>query len=240
VRKSSYPKLAVTLVIAGAFGLCACVGAGNDVPIRVKGAHPFKTAASGGGCEFDDTIFISGGSLDVSARTSYSVWFDVKNETQEIETSTNGEVIAGSSRNDFYVSRTNFRYTASNGLAFQAEPENRFSVIEPGGNGLKMGMDLIGLKASTQLPTSISAGAEPFELLVSFDLTGRFAHGGAEVTSNRVTFPITIFSSGFTGCPPLADGGVDRIAPTGPCGSGGGQDGPIGCCANPNFAPFCN
>jgi hypothetical protein len=77
------------------------------------------------------------------------------------------------------------------------------------------------------------AAGDVVNLNVQFQAAGEL-YSGQKIRSSTVNYPITVFRSTFAGC------GGDRIAPTGICGLGGGQDGtPSGCCADPNFTDAC-
>ncbi len=245
MRTTAHLKLA--LLVAPLL-VVACLSRGDESPVRIGAAHPFKLGPPTV-CEFDSTINQFGGSLDLARGPTYSNWFDVRNELQDIETVVDGEPLDAPSRNDVYIKKINFSYAASNGFPFDSETVVVHSVIPPKGL-LKYGIDLIGPKAGRTLSASfpstritadggvVGSVVEPFELQATFNMSGNLGSGG-EFTSNKVTFPITIYSSGFSGCPQPDDGGVNIVAPSGPCGSIGGQDGPIGCCSNPAYNDFC-
>ena len=62
----------------------------------------------------------------------------------------------------------------------------------------------------------------PVTLEFRFALEGTI--GGGNYATDPADFTISVFNSGFPGCPPPT-----RLAENGPCGTFGGQDSPIVC-----------
>jgi hypothetical protein len=212
------------LVVAGLVA-SGCVPTDSDSPIRVLGAQ-LVPSTNEGGCEFADTgdPLLTRGSMDVSARTSFFIQFNVESNLQATETQVGGDTIAGPERNDFIAEQQELNYTLSGtSVSFEQETVQIYSVIRPGDTARTI-VDLIGPKAYATLLANVPAGTAA-ELVVTMQLVGRLASGPV-IRSTEATFPITVFNSGFTGCP--AGTGLD---PTGPCSSGGGQNGvPPQCC----------
>jgi hypothetical protein len=203
----------------------------EDTPIRLLNARPVSGEPSA--CSPGDIAQYTG-SLDASGQGSYLIAFNTESNIQSLSTSTGGVSIAGPDRNDFLAKEMLLTYTSNPALPFEQEIVPVWFVIRAGasGDGSWIIVDLLGPKAAETLAGGV--GAEPVQLTVSFQLAGEL-YSGQKVRSSTASFPITVTNSGFAGC---AAG--DRIAPTGPCGSGGGQDGArIGCCSDPAFADVC-
>lgn len=217
-------KTRVSVIVAALITAAGCAPTDSDPPIRLLGAQ-LVPSTTGGGCEFADESdpLLTRGSMDISARSSFFIQFSVESNLQPVETQVGGDVIAGSERNDFIVKQQILNYTLSGtSAAFEQETLAIYSVIRPGATNRTI-VDLIGPRAYATLLANVPAGSAA-ELIVNFQLAGNLASGPA-VRSTIASFPITVFNSGFAGCP-----SGTGLNPGGPCSSGGGQNGVPLCC----------
>ncbi len=205
----------------------------NDSSIRFLNAFEFTLGPTQGGCS-PQAVAIYRGSLDLAGSDRYYVAFDWESDLQSISTMIAPDTLAGPQRNEFVLDHFVFNYSSTPSLSFQPEQVNAFAVSAPGANGSNnwLGISLITPQARQRLRDAIQAGdLTGVELLVTFQAFGALA-SGEKLSTNKVTFPIQVYRSSFTQCRVAGD----VRAPTGPCGSFGGQDGtPVGCCKD--FTP---
>lgn len=217
MKNLTLPLAALALA---AFG---CAPADSDSAIRILSARAIPSSA--GVCTFADTESpsLTRGSLDISSRNRYLAQFGIESILLPLETEVGDEVIAGAERLDFIADQMVVNYTLSgSSVTFEEEALAMYALIRAGASAEQI-VDLIGPKAAATLATAVPVGGVA-ELLVRFQLRGHLASGAA-IRSTEITFPITVFNSGFTGC---ATG--EGFNPAGPCGTGGGQDGIPVCC----------
>jgi hypothetical protein len=197
----------------------------NDAAVRFLNAHTLLPTAAGGVCTAS-TIGIYRGSLDLSGNTNYILQYDVESNYQSIVTTVPPDTVANQSRNEFVSKRIVFNYTSTPSLPFQTEQLDIYWVVQPNtttGNWLQL--YLLAPQARQLLIDSVQVG-QPVEVLVQFQVFGELA-SGQKTNTNKVSYPITVYRSGFTTCRVAGD----VRAPTGPCASPGGQDGSlVACC----------
>jgi hypothetical protein len=208
--------------ILPALALCCSFGCiTNDSPIRLLGAHPLKVSDTD--CAAEDVQIISG-RLDVSAQPSYLLQFDLESDMQRINTNTGGTSIADESRNNFYANEVILSYTSTPALTFEQESVPVHFVVEPGSPAI-VRMNILTRKAYTVLSQNVLVPSDKLDLRLQLEFRGYLA-SGQKLRSNSIVYPISVFTSGFTGCPANT-----LLTRTGPCGSTGGQDGaPVICC----------
>lgn len=212
------------LATAPLFGI-GCVS--NDSSIHILNAFPYQSALSNGSCQAM-SIGQPGGTLDISGNTAYILQWTVESTLQQISSSISGETpFQGPQRNDWIANQVVYSYTTvpalNPPLAGEAVPYS-WRIAAGSSSTSFIGMQMIGPTATNQLVASVRVG-NTVQLVVTFYLQGQLA-SGQKLNTNKVSYPIWIYNSGFPGCA----AGVKRI-PSGPCGYAGGQDGTlVGCC----------
>jgi hypothetical protein len=199
----------------------------NQSPIRILGAVPLQTGPSSGagGCQAVSGLNTPGGSLDISGSIAYLVQFNVASDLQSISTVVPPDTIDTPNRNTFYASQLAYSYTSTPSLNLPPESIAYYYVIPPNSTGGAIRPDLITYNAAQQLVSNVRRG-DVYSLDVTIQLQGQLA-SGQKLSSNKVTYNIDVYNSGFPGC---ARGDVQ--VPSGPCGLPGGQDGTlVGCCS---------
>lgn len=217
----------VIFVAALALGALGCVS--TDDPIRLLGVRSLTGDAES--CEASDIQLVAG-SLDVSGTTFYVAQFDMESSLQQLSSSSGGETIAGANRNDFFADEVVLSYTSTPSQPFEEERVPMHFVLPPGASrdDSFLRMNIIGPKAAQRLVDNVTPG-NTLDLVVTLEVRGHLA-SGQDVSSNPVSYPISIFNSGFAGCTsPLI------LAGTGPCGLPGGQDGSRPGCIDPTATP---
>jgi hypothetical protein len=224
-------KLTKLMTLAGAtLALGAgCLPANADSPIQILGAFPLASTSVPGECVTGDGDFSrSGGSIDVAAFESssmgYLVAFSVINEMQRYSTTVGGDTLART-RNNFVANEARFQFATADNRPLDEQSLALHLLIEPatGADGSTVIVNLLPARTQTQLKGMIPPGGTPLDMSVTWFLNGRTA-SGVPITSNRVTYPITVFNSGTPKCADVA-GVPHRFRRNGPCGNIGGQDG---------------
>jgi hypothetical protein len=140
--------------------------------------------------------------------------------------------LQGPSRNDFIADAILFSYSATPpvpGLANEVVPIF-FRIPAGASTGTFLQMYLTTANTQQALRASVARG-QTVNLNITLQVRGALA-SGQKISSNKITFPIQVYNSGFSGTCAVGD---VRI-PSGPCGSPGGQDGSlVGCCRD--FTP---
>ncbi len=218
-------RLLKTLFIAAPLLGISCVP--NDSSIHILNSFPYQSATSNGACQAL-TVGIAGGSLDLSGNTSYILQWTVESTLQQLSNNISGEsAFQGPQRNDWISNAVVYSYSTvpalTPPLADEIQPYS-WRIAAGASTGSFIGMQMIGPTATNRLIASVGVGTV-VQLVVTFYLQGQLA-SGQKLNTNKVTYPIWIYNSGFPGCA----AGVKRI-PSGPCGTAGGQDGTlVGCC----------
>jgi hypothetical protein len=210
------PKFALLLAVAMMGTGCMVE---NDAAIKIRGAYSLSAEAE---CEINDDVEIYRGSLDIAAAQSFRLVFKIASNLQVIETVGSGDIIVPGNRNDFYGEEIVFNYSSTPPLTFQEEIVPVHFVISPSSESNTV-LDLLAPVATQNLWDNV---VDYTELAVTFYVRGRLA-SGQRLQTSEVTYPIGVYRSAFAGCP----AGV-RMAPSGPCGSGGGQNGSIVACCD--------
>jgi len=217
-------KLPTYLILASTLAAVGCT-VPNDSAVRFLNAHQFMLGPQSGGCA-PQNINIYRGSLDLAGNTRYIAAFDWESVLQPITTTINGDPLASPARNEWVLDHLVFNYSSTPSLSFQAEQLNGYAVQAPGASGSSnwIGLSLLAPQARQTLIDHVQVGGS-YEVLVTFQGFGAL-NSGPQIPTNKVTYPIVVYRSAFTGCAP-----PDIQAPTGPCGDPGGQDGTVvGCC----------
>lgn len=221
----------VVALLAGA----GCVP-GNG-PIRVNGVFAYETEA----CGLEGDIFIARGSTDLSGSGRWGGVISLTNEEPAREVfDSRGRPLSSVGANNFVSEYLQLKYTSQPALRF-ADENVPFVGVLPAeaddvrwGVGLGPGGGLIGPKA---LQTLRDSGREDdTTLLVTFSFVGHYERGGTG-QSNPFTFPIIITNRTPTAAPCVSP---RFLAPTGPCGGEGGQDGTSVICCTAATDPGCS
>jgi hypothetical protein len=225
------------------------LGAANcgvtDNPIFVTGFATMDPTGKGE-CKLDTAVFQTGGTMDLApgASNSFLVRVDLRSDFDPGLDTKGGApgsevLIKGDRRNAVNIDEVLIT-PSSQGLTFQPETlPTSFVVLA--GSTQKVGTDLIGSQALATLRASPGAadGGLFRDMRVKIEFRGNLLAGG-RVSSAPITFPITVFNSGFMGCTPmpLPDGGTNHVVLNGPCGRPGGQDGVPACCSGDPDCPL--
>lgn len=218
---------AVAVVLAA--GANSCVP--NDSSIHILNAFPLSPTAGAQGCTAL-TIALYSGSLDISATSRYLLQFQMESTFEIINTTGTTDVIQGPQRNDFIADAILFSYSATPpvaGLANEVVPV-AFRIPAGASTGTFMQVYMITANTYQALLATVGRG-QTVTINITIQVRGRLA-SGQRLSSNKVTFPIQVYNSGFSGTCAVGD---VRI-PSGPCATPGGQDGSlVGCCRD--FTP---
>jgi hypothetical protein len=225
------PNRIVAVLFLAAAG---CVP-GNS-PIRIVGAFPLDPTT----CKTSMTAPMQGsGTLDVSGSLTYIIDFDVESDAVVAPplADVNGINLQTTSQNDFVVDSLITSYTMKDNnsgasTTFKGDTRPVYGVIAPGAV-VHVTVNLIGENAVKTLLTAVTDTSQVETLIVTATLKGHLQSGGM-FSSDPVNFPITVTRSDVgpmtVDCPNTLPNGANATQPTGPCGSGGGQDGfPITC-----------
>jgi len=218
---------------------CLVVGCvPNESSIHLLNAFPYQNAQVNGACQAA-TVGITAGTLDISGTSSYLLQFQMESTFQQLSNGISGEpAFQGPSRNDWIATEILYSYSSVPALspALADELLPIYFRLPAGASSTSfIGIDMITATAAQRLASTVRLG-DVVTLNITIQLRGELA-SGQKVNTNKVTYPIEVFNSGFQGC---AAG--DRRVLSGPCGSPGGQDGSlVGCCRQftppPNGCP---
>ncbi len=191
-------KYVLVLMLAQLPLLPACTAPSNQSIIISSALAP------GGSCNFQDfTLYVEGGSLDMSVYKTNSSYYQVfawENDLQNISVNYNGTNITEDTPNTFIANRIELTYD----FVGQANPPpgiiNFSAAIFPGAlpTTNSVGVYLLTPAAADFVypivrDAAIAAQeAKSFTLNVTFDLAGTLVGGGAAAT-NPITYPITLF-----------------------------------------------
>jgi hypothetical protein len=195
----------------------------NDSSIRFVGTRSVKPGTGiGGVCQASDLQSL-GGSLDLAGFSNYVIQLNIESNLQSIVTNV-PEPVAGSSRNDFIAKYLQFSYQSTPPVSFQTVQQVTTMVIKAGSTAQSfLVIFLFPPEAVKTLYANVPVGGS-LDVNVTVQLFGELA-SGQKLSTNKLTYPVHVYRSSFTGCP------GDIQAPTGPCGSFGGQDGTdVACC----------
>jgi len=216
------------VMLLGPLALLGC--SADQLSVVISNAR-----AAGDKCDFtDDTIYVSGGSVDMrpydvgtppvtfQSASFYQV-FSWENNLISVPLVVNGQTVDPGAGNNFVVDTAHFSYQYSGaGQTFEDEIANMRAVISAGGTARdnSVGVELIQPKAAAKLLTIVNT--TPQTLLVTFWLSGKLT-AGSSLNTNKVSFPITVYQSaaGTLTCP------AGQV-PTSTCGEVG-RGSNIGC-----------
>lgn len=226
-----YAKVAIVGVVGVVLALAACSSDQLGVVVLSARAPTDK-------CDYsDDTLYVSGGSVDfrpyktgplggTAQATNFYQVFSWENNLQKIPLTVNGQVVDPGSGNDFITDTAVYSYRLSDASAtIPDQIENLRAIVTAGGDPAKNSApaDLIQPGAAAILDPVLGPVAKT--LLVTFHYEGKTA-AGASLTTNDVSFPVTVYKSGdtvldcFGGGFPNPDGGspIPTTLQTGTCG----------------------
>ena len=208
-----------------AFSAVGCVEPEQEILISF--ARPLETDETTGACTPSEDFQTGGGSLDISGSGSYLLGFDLTSKLERVSETVGGREVANASRNDITITEEVLSYVSTPNLSLEDETVSTRFLLTSGENDEAYNIsDLIGPKAEVVLREKVLPGS-PVELKVTLKYQGTIASGGA-AESNEITFPISVFSTGFTACTAPA-----VLIRNGPCGRSGGQDGTSPTCVAP-------
>jgi len=218
---------------------CLVVGCvPNDSSIHLLNAFPYQNAQINGACQAA-TVGITAGTLDIAGTSSYLLQFQMESTFQQLSNGVSGESpFQGPSRNDWIATEILYSYSSVPALSPPLADELLpiyFRLPAGASSTSFIGIDMITATTAQRLASTVRVG-DVVTLNITIQLRGELA-SGQKVNTNKVTYTIEVFNSGFQGC---AAG--DRRVLSGPCGSPGGQDGSlVGCCRQftppPNGCP---
>ncbi len=214
-----------------AASVTGCVANQGDAPVRFLGARVLKSEAAGCGL---GELQLAQGTLDVSGGGSYLLGVNVETNNISQPIVINGEVFSGPGLSDINMREMVLTYQSQPSLTLPTEERIPFyAVFRPGttGTGSFALLYAIGPKALEALQASVAVG-ETVTVLATLKAVGQFS-GGAPVETNKITFPIIVYNSGFnpqTGTCPVA--GQQPVGYWGPCNQVGQDTGAI-CSAPP-------
>jgi len=196
------------LLLAGA----ACTPQESSA-VRFTYAHPLDSE-----CVPVQSHYISAGLLNVAMMLtpSYPLGFGIESYLGGNFTDVEGEILAGSERNDFYVNLLHRRYVSVPPLPLPSEPASALhTIIRPGDTDGTFALDMISAAIAPALQ-ALAAG-DSVTLTATIQLEGRLASGQG-MRTNEVNFPIRVVRT-----PPpatCADGAPPTLV-EGPCGNVG-------------------
>jgi len=186
------------LLLFPAVAILAACAAEPDTSVVVSIAR-----APGENCDFSDpTKYIEGGAVDMSVYGDASSYFQVfswESQLQQITTTVNGDQISGPVLNTFVANRVELSYILVGGTNPPPGIINMAAAIPAGGTADKasVGVELLTPEAAAAGNAAAVTGTSQ-TLLVTFQVAGNVV-GGAGLTTNPVTFPLTLFR-----CPPAS------------------------------------
>ena len=198
MRRQSLIRVALLL---GPLALLGC--SADQLSVVITTAR-----APGDKCDFtDDTTYVSRGSVDmrpydvgsgpVQSSSFYQV-FSWENNLSVIPLVVNGQTIDPGAGNNFVADTAHFSYQYSGaGQTFEDEISNMHAVISAGAGPKdnSVGFELIQPKAAAKLLTIVNT--TPQTLLVTVYVSGKLT-GGNSLTTNKVSFPVTVYQSAST------------------------------------------
>ncbi len=207
----SRPLNAGAVVVAAALLLSGC--SADNMSIVVLSAR-----SAGDKCDFsDNTKYASRGSLDLtpyftvdpvanptatpSVTAGYYQVFSWENNLQTVPLSVNGQVIDPGTGNDFVADTVVYEYQYSDtSVALSPETANMHAIITAGAtpDNNSVPTDLIQPKAFAAINGSTAIDSANQTLLVTFQIFGKLLAGGSTKSTNKVTFPLTIYRKSKT------------------------------------------
>jgi hypothetical protein len=232
----SMKRLMVLATLAAS--VTGCVANQGDAPVRFLGARALKSES--GGCGLAD-LQLAQGSLDISGGGSYLLGVNVETNNISQPIVINGETFSGPGLSDINMREVVLTYQSQPSITLPMEERiPYYAVFRPGtsSTGSFALMYAIGPKALEALRASVGVG-ETVTVLSTIKAVGQFS-GGAPVETNKITFPIVVYNSGFNPqnptmlCPVT---GQQPVGYWGPCNQVGQDTGPICAVPPPVSAP---
>jgi hypothetical protein len=219
------PTLFVSMFVVAAM---SCVPGNN--PFRITGVSKLDPM-----CMAPMTMGAApaNGTLDASGSVTYILQFNVESDiVMPTITDTNGMELDTMSQNDFVVEAVASTYkltdNATNAATtIKADSRPVYGLI-PTQTAGSVVVNIIGEQAIKPIVTAVNDPTQIATLIVSAKLTGHL-QSGQTMSTDAISFPLTVTRSFVNGmsvdCPTQLSNGANATSPTGPCGSGGGQDG---------------
>jgi hypothetical protein len=209
------------------FSCASCLS--NESPIRVGPAFTM-TGTTLGQCTLA-AVGQTGGDFDVAGLNvgaNYVIGVELQSDLNApIVPDTLNNNQGSKTANDFIFNQIQLGYQAVPAIGGlpATEATAASGAVNTGANGTGswLGLFLFGPKAAQVLPTAVATGTTS-TVTVTVSLKGAL-RSGESLTSNSYAYPITVFNSGFTGCPATV-----KAAANGPCGTIGSQDGSRAVC----------
>ena len=221
----------LSIIVAAALAASGCV---TDQPLLVTGI--FSLDADHKGACIPSAVALGSGSLDLAGFGDYLISMDVVNSLDDTIETRGGEqtLIGGIHRNTVILDTITYTYTSVPAVNFAQEANPLALVLLPSGTALaknQIRLPLFNRKALQKLYAELPGALTPAGTLDIRDVKIKVVFSGSVVSGGRIssvpiTFPVTVFNSGFK----CAAG--DTFGPLGPCASAGGQDGARLCCSS--------
>ena len=203
--------------LAGALGLLATLVfsgcSADELGIVVLSAR-----APGAACDFpDDTLYVARGSLDLTpyyvqdpatvpttqpvVSNQYYQVFSWQNNLTSVPITVNGQVIDNGNGTDFIADSVVYSYQYSDpSVTLGDELQNIRAVLPAGGKPTDNAApaDLIQPKAFAALVGSTAIDTTSQTLVVTLQYFGKLSSGGSTKSTNKVSFPLTIYRKSTT------------------------------------------
>jgi hypothetical protein len=177
------------------------------------------------------------GNLDASGSVTYILDLKIEADiTVPMLQDTNGMELNTPSQSDFVIDSISSTYKLTDNTThavtpIKADTRPIYAVIQAtsGGTGTAdVVVNIIGEGAIKSIVTAVNDPSQVATLIVGVSLNGHL-QSGQTMSTDVVNFPLTVTRSFVNGmsvdCPTQLANGANATAATGPCGSGGGQDG---------------
>ena len=205
------------LVVLPMLALAACTPNIQPISIQQLSVVPEDCVMAGQG------MVPFGGGLDTNTRVAatprYWLGFTLKSEL--------GQLVAPNNPrgNDVAMREAVVSYALEGATVALPGPETvPFAGVLASQGQLFGGVNVIGPQMAQALAGLVVPAGTQAILRVTFFLRGELRAGGM-VQSDTISYPITLYTSSFAGCPV-----GDALTPAGACGNNA-QDGAGGCCA---------
>ncbi|WP_375767290.1 hypothetical protein NR798_37260 [Archangium gephyra] len=206
-------------IVALALAPLGCVANQGDAPIRFLGVRALEFE-EGVGCTGAEDLVMSEGLLDISGGQNFPLAVSVETNTFQQPISIGQEPFSGEGLSDITLNEIIYSYqfqpvTDGASVTLPADETDRVAVYtvlrpETDPDESYTFVSAFGPKAIKALGEAIAPG-QAVTVLSTIKARGRMS-GGQVVESNKFTFPVTVFSSGFSGVCPAGQ------VPSGTCG----------------------
>ena len=202
----------VMAIAALALAPLGCVANQGDAPIRFLQARALDFE-EGQGCTGSDEFVISEGSLDISGGQGYLLAVNVETNTFQQPITIGQEPFSGGGLGDITLNEIIYSYDfqpllGSEGISLDlpADEEDRvayYGVFRPETDPEETYtfVRAIGPRALAVLRAAITPGTGGVTVLSTIKARGKLS-GGQTVETNKFTFPVTVYATGLTYCPP--------------------------------------